>query len=271
MRIALVVLAIPINILCYSQSITPNLSARSAALGNTHAVLQEVFSVAGNTAALSKQEQTQLGVGYEINPQWQGANKGIVCLAIPFQKGVGQFSVLRFGDALYNESLATLGYAHSINQSSIGISTSVMQYRAEGFGNKHTVNFNFSGVHQFGETISVGAYVQNILKKEINQAFREKLPTRMAIGIAWQAAKAVSLYGELLKDLDYAAQVRLGVEYKANEKFFIRSGLQPKPGISSGGFGFIYKKITVDTAIQYFWTNNHFRQQTTLSYSVSKK
>lgn len=271
MHIAIVVLLISLNILCYSQSITPNLSARSAALGNNHVLLKEVFSITSSSAALSNLEHTQVGAGYEINPQWQGANKLIACLASPIKKGVGQFSVLRFGDAIYSESIATLGYGHSINQSAIGFSTSIIQYRADGFGNKHAINFNFSGAHQFGENIRVGAYMQNILKKEINEAFREKQPTRMAIGVMWQAAKTVSLYGELLKDLDYATQVRLGVEYKANEKFFIRSGLQPKPGLSSGGFGFIYKNITVDTAIQYFWNNNHFRQLTTLSYSIHKK
>jgi hypothetical protein len=269
-RIALVILAIPINLLCYSQSVSTQISGRSAALGGIYCTLQEGWSATGNIAATSLTQQTNVGTGYELIPNVAGANRVGAFVTTPMLSGMANISLFRFGNQHYSESVFGVGYAHKIKQSAIGFGAQAIQYNATGFGSKTRLSFTFSGLHSFGEHLILGAYLQNVTQTTLDKETQEKLPTRMAIGLCWKPTAQIGLYAEMFQDPKHPSQIKFGVEYSVTQKFTIRSGVQPKPSLAACGFGFTHKQISVDTALQYFWSGLGWRQQTTLSYRINK-
>ena len=118
--------------------------------------------------------------------------------------------------------------------------------------------------------ITVGAHITTVNQPFITSKDEERIPTRLLAGILFRLTNSVNVATEIEKDLRYAATVKAGIEYKLNEMFLVRTGVNINPSAIFFGLGFRRKKLTLDYACSYY-IGNASRHQGTVTYQFKSR
>lgn len=232
-----------------AQSVSTQVGARANGMGYASAALFDVWGTFNNPAGQAKLERTAFGFTYDLRPVPSGSNRTAAVLAIPVSVGVITGGAYRFGDDLYNEHLASAGFASKFGLASLGVQVNYVQYSATGFGSKGVASVSLGGIAELTPQLSIGAYIVNVNQPRISG--EEKLPTRLVAGLGFKPIDKVFIAAEIEKDLDYYPAWKMGIEYAFHKKFIARTGYNIRPGIAFFGLGFKTKKFVIDYAIQY--------------------
>lgn len=189
------------------------------------------------------------GFTYDVRPAITGANRTAAIISCPLPVGVLSGSAYRFGDDLYNEHIISTGFANQFGLAALGVQVNYIQYAVVGFGNKGAATINLGGIAELTPRLAVGAYIVNVNQPTLSGD--EKLPTRLVAGVAFKPTDKFFLAAELEKELDYAATLKMGMEYAFHKKFIARTGYALKPNTAFFGLGFKTKKFIIDYAVQY--------------------
>jgi hypothetical protein len=143
----------------------------------------------------------------------------------PLRFGVISVGAFRFGDDVYNEHVVSTGFSNKFGNTSLGAKINYIQYQAQGFGTRRAISFDFGGITQLTDIISISASITNLTQSQIDfENEREALPTRLTAGLTFRLSDKLLAATELEKDLLFPAIWRTGLEYEFKSKFFARTG-----------------------------------------------
>jgi hypothetical protein len=229
-----------------AQSVSTEMGARSAGMANASVVNRDEWSLFNNVGGLGEQKDVSVCFAYEALPDLQGANRMAAGISLPTRIGVAGMGVFRFGDALYSEQIASLGFSNRLGIASLGIKGDYIQYETTGVQTQNAVSISFGGMATLTPTISVGACITNLNQAKITET--ERLPTKLVAGISLTPATHLTISSEVVKDLLYDATWKTGAEYSVEEKIFFRTGFNMNPTAGFFGLGFNIKKVKCDFA-----------------------
>jgi hypothetical protein len=246
------------------------MGARANGMAYAASGLADQWSIFGNIGGLTGTESPTAACSYQAHPSFKSFNRTAAVFAAPLKLGVAGVGVYRFGDDLYSEQVARLGFASQLGIASLGVQASYVQYRAEGFGTRGVVTLGLGGITKLTSWLSVGVSISNLNQPVISDATQEHLPTILTAGLALRPSTLVLVVTEIEKDLDYSPTWRTGLEYTAHKKFMARTGFALHPQAAFLGFGFKGTVLTLDYALQFQQTTG-VSHQATAGYRFHKK
>jgi hypothetical protein len=246
------------------------MGARAMSLGFTSSCLTDEWSIFNNVGGLAKVKQPSASFSYTAYPHSPFFDQMAALYCKPIKFGVLAGGIYRFGDDLYNEHIISGAFANSFGLASLGIKLNYIQYHAEGFGSTQALTVSFGGVAELSPQILVGAHIVNINQPKLSETSKERVPTRMTMGIGFRPNEKVFLSSEVEKDLAFDLTWKTGFEYQVHKKLVARTGFNLNPQAGFAGIGFKPKKFSLDYAFQYS-TNLGGIHQATVSYQFKSK
>ena len=226
------------------------MGARSMGLGNASTCLSDVWAIHNNIAGLSEVNAPASAVSLHSIPSLAFMNRMAAAIAVPVGSLRTGLGIFRFGDDLYNEHVVTMGAAHEVGLASLGVRLNYVQYRADGAGTRMAISAGFGGIAELVPGFRVGAHILHINQPLIDEAWSERLPARMAAGIAWVTLDKMHLTAEIEKEAGFPSMIRTGMEYRFLDKVAFRTGFQLNPDNAFFGTGFTAARLRIDYALQ---------------------
>ncbi len=251
-----------------AQSVSTRMGARAAAMANAGFVLTDGSSLFNNVGTLAHVTDPSCFFAYDRIPALPGADRKALAVHWPLSFGTLAAGAFRFGDALYNEQLVSLGAGHRIDHTALGIKANYLQYRADGFSPQHAFTLDVAGLTELTPAWTVGAGIFNITQSELTA--HERLPVIVVAGVGWKAPEGVLLSAEVEKKMDAPVSIRYGMEITIHKKFFVRTGIGTGPLILAGGLGAKTPRVQADFATSY-QSNIGFSYQASASCRIAKK
>ena len=248
------------------QSVSTRMGARSAALGNASLTLRDEAALFNNVGALAAVDKPSAFFACEVTPSLPGANRVASSIQFPTPLGVIAMGAFRFGDKLYSEQLMVAGYSHRIGSTSLGVKTSLVQYRADGYETQTAMTVDIGGLTRLTPNWTVGASLQNLTQAGISG---ETLPVILAVATSWHTDKLLAI-AEVEKRADSPVQIKGGVEIGLGRKLFIRTGFGLQPVKLSFGIGARTQRLALDFSTSYLRTLD-FTFQASATYSFTQK
>ncbi|MCC3153859.1 hypothetical protein Q3A66_13100 [Hymenobacter sp. BT770] len=255
--------------------------ARAAALGNASVALAgEVWSMGNNVAGLGEIQQPTVGF-YAENRYFSAAlNVGALTAALPLgrplgavaaadgasptqavaapaqaawaRNGVVAFEAQRFGGQLYNETRVGAGYGYRFGQISLGGRLDVLQVTIEGLGSRRVVLGTLGGqIEVVPQRLSFGALLYNLGQTKLASYQDERVPTVLKAGLAYRPSSQVLLVVETEKDVERAANFKVGLEYRPVPVLAARLGLASLTEQASAGIGVLAGAFHIDYAAAF--------------------
>ena len=138
----------------------------------------------------------------------------------------------------------------------------------DGYGKTNALSGNIGLLANINNELSLSAMVINPNRAKLAEFTDERFPTLLKLGLKYDFSKKVTAFTEVAKDIDFDANVRIAIEYKALPMLYFRAGYATSPALSSFGFGLNLDKFKLDFA-SGFDSNLGFSPQVSLSYSPS--
>ena len=249
------------------------IGARSRALGQSVVALSDQFAVVNNIAGIAGIGDISGFASYHSYYGFEGLSTLAFGAILPVNKDLAAgFSVQRFGDKLYNELSFGVGAGHRINRVSLGVRINYRQIAVNAPSlalSKKALVVEMGGIAQLSSTVYMGAHVYNLTRSGPQGESTERVPTILKVGLAYLPTSAVKLTAEMVKDTDYPASVRAGLEYEVVKQLFLRTGIATKPYTTHFGMGFKGSSFSIDyafTSHPQLGASHHF----TLGYLLSK-
>lgn len=104
-----------------AQSVSTLMGARVAGMGYTSSTTTDEWSLFNNIGGIGKTTNANVGFAYENRNALIGANRMAATVAMPTKIGAIGLGVFKFGDDVYSEHVASLGYGNTIGNTSLGI------------------------------------------------------------------------------------------------------------------------------------------------------
>ncbi len=167
----------------------------------------------------------------------------------PFKFGNIGIAVFRFGDQLFNEQVITAGFGNKIGFVRLGGRISYYQMHIEEYGNAGSVFFDFGGIVELIPKLDFGAYISNFTMSSLNNAEKSPLPVVLKIGVSYIPVDELRVNFDLYKEINFEANVRVGVEYEIVKQFALRTGINTNPFKAFFGAGLYLGRFSIDYAL----------------------
>jgi hypothetical protein len=224
--------------------------ARAAGQANVALTLGDAWALFNNVGALAWHQQPSALFAYDNRFAVNGLQVVKAGATSPLRWGaVGGLGVSRFGDALLNETVATLGLGHRIGNYSVGLGLNYVQISLQGLGTASRLALEFGGAAQLTPQLWLGAHVYNFNQARLANFQDERLPTLMRAGLSYRPNARLLLSAEAHRDLDYPTSVRAGLEYHVLDQLALRTGAASQPFSQSFGVGWRFWAWQVDYAL----------------------
>ena len=226
------------------------MGARGQAMGNASACLSDEWSILNNVAGVAAVNSASLALSYDALPVLPAFRKMGLAITLPGSVACG-IGFFRFGDAAYNEQIATAGIATQWNHTSVGMKINYIRYAADGLGTRSVFTASMGGITKLAPWVTVGAHISNINQPWLSKQFNERMPTTLTAGLLFSLTPHVIVATEIEKRINDVATGRAGLEFNLHERLTTRLGLQLHPQALSGGFGFKLKYFLADYSMLY--------------------
>ena len=245
------------------------LGARSNGMGNAYSTISDKWSLFNNPGGIGRLQETSAVATYLNRYGITGLSSTGAGFLTNFNYLNAGIAAYKFGDDLYNESIASIIAGNNFGIASIGIRANYLQYSIEGQGTSGVFTLDFGGNAQLTEELTVGAYIRNINQGKVSEINDQRAPTILYAGISYKANDKLFLATEVEKDIDFDARFKMGLEYKFLEKFIVRTGVSTNDFTNYLGLGFISQKLGIDYALTYDDILG-LSHQASLSYTIKK-
>ncbi|MEQ8908651.1 MAG: hypothetical protein RIC95_05635 [Vicingaceae bacterium] len=249
-----------------------SVGARANALGNISILHQDFWSAENNPAGLGFQKDWGAGISYESPYLINNLSYRSAVFAYPTSNGAFGLSVGQFGYSLYNENKIGVSYGQRLSKTfALGVQLNYLSTQiGEGYGSNSALSGNIGLMALVSDELTVAAVVVNPNRAKLSTFQDERYPTLLKLGAAYEFSSKVSLMSEVMKDIDYNAIAKVGIEYKAIDILHFRLGYASDPALSTFGFGLHYNDFTLDFASGFHSTLG-FTPQFSLSYTPADK
>lgn len=258
--------------------------ARAAGLSNASVALAgEVWSMGNNVAGLGEIQRPSVGFYAENRYFSPALNVGALTVALPLgrttrpgaggvipgaegavsaavaaqartwaRNGVVAFEAQRFGGVLYNETRLGFGYGYRFGQISLGGRVDMLQVSIEGLGSRRVVLGTLGGqLEVVPRRLTFGASLYNLSQTRLASYQDERVPTILKAGLAYRPGAQVLLLVETEKDVERAANFKVGLEYRPVAILAARIGLASLTEQASAGIGVAAGAFQIDYAAAF--------------------
>jgi len=227
--------------------------ARSSALGNASVALSDLWSAFNNQAGLANIETTSAGFYYENRYLLKELGYKAGAIAYPMKSGTIGLSFNHFGYSAYNESKVGLAFAKGFGKYlSFGLQLDYNMTRlAESYGTQNYLTFEAGMLANITPKLVLGAHIYNPISAKIADYNDERAPVVFRVGAAYSISEKFTLVAETEKNIYTDPTVSAGLEYKPNERFFLRGGASTGPSALSFGAGFLFGNFLLDISTSY--------------------
>lgn len=225
--------------------------ARSAALGGSFIALSDLWSNVDNLAgaAFSSASHAEIGISYS-RPHWLDLSHQNVAATIHAGKGAVIANLSNWGNADYQESKITAGYAIRVMSGlSIGIGGHLLTTNIN--DNYYTpqppVLTMSAGIqYRSDDQFCIGARIFNPGFSSLRTESDTKIPVVMNVGCVYRLTETLSATVEIEKNIYLHHTTRLGIEYVYRKQFSARMGFSTYPSTWSFGLGYIWQSFNID-------------------------
>jgi len=162
------------------------------------------------------------------------------------------FEAQRFGGQLYNETRVGAGYGYRFGQISLGGRVDVLQVTIEGLGSRRVLLGTLGGqIEIVPQRLSFGASLYNLNQAKLASYQTERVPTVLRAGLAYRPGAQVLLLVETEKDVERAANFKVGLEYRPMPVLAARIGLASLTEQASAGVGVLAGSFQIDYAAAF--------------------
>ena len=226
---------------------------RAQALGNASATLAgEVWAAANNPAGLASLTRPMVGLYFENRYLIPSLNLAAVAAALPLgevapaaagqparaSRGVVAIEAQRFGGVLYNEVRLGAAYGYRLGVISIGGRLDALQTSFQDLGSRRVLLASLGGQADIlPQRLTLGVHLYNLTQARLFDYQDERVPTVLRAGLAYHAGQQVLLLAEAEKDVEQAAGLRAGIEYRPATAVALRLGYASLSQQASGGVG----------------------------------
>jgi hypothetical protein len=225
--------------------------ARFAGMGHASTTLFDLWCVRANQAGLAGLEKPVAGAYYQQH--WMAPDLAMqgLAFALPVGKGCFAASANSFGGTLYSERNFGLAYAMRFGDGlRAGVQLDYLDLRlGEGYGSRAAMVAEFGVQARLAKDLWVGAHILNPGQARLGGPYDEKIPTLFRTGLSYTFNERVVLAVEVEKDIDRPERYHAGVEYRAAQGLFLRTGVSSGPVQAHFGAGFRVKAIDIDLAV----------------------
>ena len=173
-----------------------------------------------------------------------------VGVASPLSTGGIGIKLSSYGFQQYREQQIGLGYGRQLFDGfSIGASFDWWATRIPEYGSASILTFELGMQYKVAEQISMGMHLYNPIRAEIIEG--EILPTFIAIGLNYQAADYLILSTTLEQNSNTGTSIKMGLEYLAQEKVFLRCGIQTTPLQWNMGVGYQWNNLVINVGMGF--------------------
>ncbi len=225
--------------------------SRSNSMGGVATAFRDVNALFGNQSGLVDVENLSGMVTAESRFQGTGIKTFGAGVAYPTETGTFGVTLNYFGINAYNEQQIGLAFAKKIFKNlSVGVKFDYLKINIEGYGQKGFVTGEAGLQANITGKIIFGVHLRNPYRIETTE--NDYLPTVLRAGGVWNAAKKTKLFAEIVKDIDYPASFRGGLEYRLLDQLSLRMGVQTAPVLVNFGIGLTLKEhFGIDIGVGY--------------------
>ncbi|HYH56142.1 MAG TPA: hypothetical protein VD772_05985 [Anseongella sp.] len=233
----------------FSQPGTWIQGARTGALANADAALQDTWNTAGNPAGTAIFSSPSLSFALERRFLLKELDTRAVSALVPFKKQVFGLNINFFGSSLYNEHLVSLSYARALSAGfRAGLRFNYHGIKIPDYTSQQAVSVA-AGIQASPWTgLTLGAYISNPNKAAFEDVLEADIPVTAALGAAYAFSGKVLAVTELEKVSGYPAVLRAGLEYAFHASLRARAGVSTSPFRQYAGLGLCYSGFALDVA-----------------------
>jgi len=213
------------------------LGARALGMGEAQVALpHNDWSVFGNPAMISSDQKS--GSFYGIRNFGFSELKDIAAVAvIPNKFGTAGVGVHRFGDDLFSETRARVAYKNKFNGFHYGGVINYTINSIEGYGSDGAFGVDVGIAAEPIEGLWVGGMATNVNQPEIGDE-EEELIQILGFGFTYAIFDRALFISDIIKDLEFSASYRGGLEIYIIEGLTGRVGVTTKPVAFTFGMGY---------------------------------
>lgn len=245
---------------------------RSAGLGHASVTLSDVWSTHHNQAGLGWLTNPEAGVFFQNRYLIKDMSYMGFAYAHPIKQGSLALSFTNFGYSQYGES--KLGVAYGMKFSDRITGGVQINYHNTRIGNNYGSASVLTGElglqAKLTSKLDLGFHVYNPTQAKLAEYNDERIPTIMRLGMNYTFSEKVFVTFEAEKDIDFNAIFKAGIEYKANDKIYLRGGIGSNPNLATIGVGIYNNGFKFDIASSYHQVLG-FTPEVSLIYTFEKK
>lgn len=227
-------------------------SARMFSMGGVSTTLLNVDAVYGNQAGLAFLADPNVSINAIQRFGISEIGNYSLAAAIPLKMGSFGLLIDYYGTQAYNEQKVGLSYARKLLKNlSIGAQFNYQNTIIPVYGNQANFSFDLGLYSKILSKLSLGVHISNPIRADKVSEI-EELPTVFGMGLLYTPSENLALRLEIEKDLDYEANVKLGIDYQLVDILSLRIGANSAPATASFGIGIqAIKNIYFDIAANY--------------------
>lgn len=223
---------------------------RTIAMGGASVSLpRDPWASFANPGVLPTIDQRFFSLSY--SPQFFGLKelaRGSMSFVEPTSIGTFGISGQRFGFDLYREVTASVSYGRTISDLfQVGGSINYYSLTILNYGSAGAIGVDLGGLMQISDQVWWGVAAFNLNAPTIGKA-KERLPQQFSTGVTYFPLPSAIISLAIVKDIRYAAELQLGVEYTVFPGVDIRGGVSGEPSTLNVGMGLQYSFIRMDYA-----------------------
>ena len=244
---------------------------RSAGMGHASITLSDVWSSHHNQAGLGWLKRAEAGVFAQNRFLVREMNYMGFAYAHPVNSGALALSFTNFGYSQYGESKLGLGYGLKFSDRITGgIQINYHNTRiGNNYGSASVLSAEMGMQTKITSNLELGMHLFNPTQAKLNDFNDERIPRIMRLGMAYTFSNKVFVTLEAEKDIDFPANFKAGIEYKANNKIYLRGGIGTTPATAAFGVGVYHKGLKLDLASSYHQVLG-FTPEVSLTYIFEK-
>ncbi len=227
-------------------------NAAAMGMGGATIALPNLNAALANEAQLGLGDRMGFWAGSALPygvPGWHTGNvQGIL--------GMGKYSGVGLGVEhstvdVYAEHRFRLAYGRRLTEAFyLGGSADVLRASAKEYGSLTMATFGLSVLARALPDVWVGAKIQNPFQQKIGE---DLVPTLLRVGATWKPSELLLMSFETEKDLERAAMIKAGLEYRPSNMLVIRAGMRTNK-VARIGFGAglrLKNNLSIDLASEW--------------------
>jgi hypothetical protein len=223
-------------------------SARAMGLGNAFVAYPgDVWGVFINPAGWANLHQMTAGVFYSRLfglPEFALLND---VFATPTSWGVLGGAIESYGFDLYRENVFSLTFANTyFEKLRIGVNAKILSLEIQNYGSNRVIAFDLGIQTSLFDDLCWGFSVINLNAPSFGKKAPDRVAQVFSTGILYQSAAHFRILADLVKDVRFSLNGKLGLEYQPVSFFIVRAGLNTDPSLFSAGVGFQFRRFEVD-------------------------